>query len=276
METSGPPKKDALNAITGAPQVLLTPPSPIHAQTTNLRIVSPILHIPDHPPITTTLTRTQLTILFPTLHIFILPSHPSIALLPANSITYTGVSNALKWYEADVKDSSTLFISTIDGTVEIYQALAFMGNNVKGDLLGYLFSQIEKEIGGSVCLDDIKDVWKLRSLPFTEGVMRLVVRRLARALLARNSPKVQGDLTKRLDAEGGFEQVIEDEERVWDWVKSEPYLAGQVVRVMGRMEKERKRAVRTSPAKRVRRMVRKRSAVNCFESVLQTVEEETY
>jgi hypothetical protein len=173
MTTNGHPQP----LRSSPPSIFITAPV-LHAFTTSqARIISPMIVIPGCLPITTTLTPSELEDLLPTLHIFIEPSFPGMAPIPAASVSHHGLEQALRWREADV-ETFTGMSSDLIGIVQIYQALAYLGNKPNSQNLQPLECMIRAAFGEGFLLEECQHLWALRHYPFTGKWIDLMFRRL--------------------------------------------------------------------------------------------------
>ncbi|KAF2116829.1 hypothetical protein BDV96DRAFT_35953 [Lophiotrema nucula] len=251
------------------PIVLVTPPTPRpEAISTNTRITSPVILVPYHTHITTTLTPAQLGTLLPTLHMYILPAHPSIAILPANSISHFGLSDALRWYECDVFQPGASYNFTLNGLVESYAALAFLGQKIGGYILNAFEQQFSDEIAKGCSLEEIQDIWSLRHLPFTEKFVGMIVNTLAVHSIEFSKMINTRKFQQRAETDLELQRQLELEVRIWEWVDGERQLKARVEKAVGMMEKEKRKVTRNSKLRRIR------SAVRLFRTDLDTVAEE--
>ncbi|KAF2745836.1 hypothetical protein M011DRAFT_469095 [Sporormia fimetaria CBS 119925] len=196
---------------------------------------------------------------------YMLPSNPFVALLPAGSVTREGVDRAVRWMELDRSEDSTAIDATLDQFLEIHQALAFLGNGEKESIMQTLDSHIRTEWEGRLSLAEVKDLWALRHLPFTEPYMSLLLNKLA--LFCRRTvdliDKVKAQQKDRVYPEL-LEQLASDIE-ILRWVRDDEELFREVDERDRKMQEEATRV----PAQKTRR--RRRSP---FRRRLTVVEEE--
>lgn len=163
--------------LCSSPPEIFVAPQPHAMTTSHARILSPMIIIPGNSPIVTTLTPSQLQAFLPNLHIYIEPALPSIAILPASSVSHKGLKQALRWHEADIWSHGDVKANLV-GIVQIYQALSFLGNKPTGQFLRPLERVIRGEYQRGLLLKECKALWDLRNLPFTEKWIHLMIRRL--------------------------------------------------------------------------------------------------
>lgn len=233
------------------PNCFVTPPTPRHQQytphatTSPVRITSPIILIPGNDPLSTTLTPKQLGELLPTLHVYIEPSHPSLALLPATGVSYTGLQSALRWREAEYQDAAEDRTCMLDEMVQIYQSLAFLGHRPTSRTLLALSKMIRTEIADGISLGEFADIWALRHLPFTECFVDDVVARLAKVSMwldtaVGDTPRFQA----RVAADDQFAEQMQNLVEIMRWVNGDAELMLRVARMRVRIEDENGRAKR--------------------------------
>ncbi|KAF2257082.1 hypothetical protein BU26DRAFT_558498 [Trematosphaeria pertusa] len=217
-----------------------------HATTSRERITSPIIFIPSHEPLSTTLTIAQLAELLPTLHIYVEPSHPSVAILPAAGISYTGLQSALRWREAEFYQPGAGQVSTLVEMVEIYQALSFLGNKPISRSLWLLHKMIQREIKQGLALEEYQDIWALRHFPFTECFVKAIITRIAKMGAALVDVADKPEFQQMLERDEVLQSRIEASMQILSWVNREEGLRGKVERMRERLEREEHRARRMS------------------------------
>ncbi|KAF2689413.1 hypothetical protein K458DRAFT_400176 [Lentithecium fluviatile CBS 122367] len=262
------------------PDMLVTPPTPSprsragpnamynlpHASTSSARIISPIILIPGHDPLCTTLTPQQLSELLPTLHIYIVPSQPSLAILPAAGISCIGLRKALLWREADIQGPGEVLESNLSELVQIFQALTFLGNKSTSRNLWPLGKMIMSEINNGLSLTEYQDLWALRYLPFTEAFIKAIVKRLAlmESGLAKWSEHPSFQWMRDNDAV--FARKVDVAIWILRWVYESGNLTQKVQRACAELEGAQKRAARMEKHGGG-------SAVQKFKARLETVQE---
>ncbi|KAF2865303.1 hypothetical protein BDV95DRAFT_612699 [Massariosphaeria phaeospora] len=259
--TSAPPSP-ALPPTSASATDLIVEES--HASTSSNCITSPILQVPNHDPITTTLTPLELSILLPTLHIYILPHHPSIALLPASTTSHTGLLTALRWRETELHDPTSEIPITVPGLIQMYQSLAFLGLPPSSRELLALNAQITAEMRTGLCLAEYKAIWALRALPFTERFIGLLLRGLVDVHRRLSRAANREGLTEALRWDEGLREEVEEWVAVLRWVEGEDGLEEKVNDMLVMIEREEKWAGRLGRGK---------SAVEGRKSALETVYE---
>jgi hypothetical protein len=261
------------------PKVVVTPPSPtitsvllptldtiLHASTSSLRVLSPIIFIPGHEPLTTTLTPQELFELLPTLRTYIEPAYPSVAILPSVGISYTGLQMALLWREADLYGSTGELESDLSELIQIYQALAYLGNKATSRALWSLNKMILSEINEGLTLGEYQELWALHSLPFTEPFIKAIVKRLA--LLEMTVADIMDRLDSQWlqDRDDEFAHMFETAVCTLRWVNKERSLKKKIEHMRSKLDWE---------ARKVARMQKRGgiSALKEFKMQLETVSE---
>lgn len=251
--TSNPVTSTSKSPLTG-----------VHATSSSQRITSPMIIIPGHEPLKTSLNPQQLADLLPTLHTYVDAHTPSLALLPAVGISYAGLLSALRWREADIghRNASNMR-STLPRCIEMYQALAALGNKLSSRTLWLLNRMIQAELNTPLSLSEFRYVWSLRTLPYTERFVSVAVAQLSRTYVrAANASQmtyVQADVVPSSEMEG-----------VLTWVNQEPELVQKIECMQLQMGLKAKR----ERVGRRKRPQRARSAVKLFKTTLTTVSEE--
>lgn len=237
-----------------------------HATTSTERITSPMILIPGHEPLSTTLNMFQLTELLPTLHMYIDASLPSLALLPATGISFTGLKAALRWREAELECPGDETISTLSEIVQIYQSLAFLGNNSNGRTLQALTRMIQAEIDQGMSLEGYHDLWALRHLPFTELFIKAMIVRLVHVATDITEVVARPDFQTTVNENERLRRHVEGTLNILKWIYEEDDLKRRVERMSMTLQKEEARKA----AKRMDRYSGV-SAVRKFEVKLDTV-----
>lgn len=253
------------------PEVFITAPQPHALTTSQARILSPIIVIPGHSPIITTLTPSELHQFLPNLHIYIEPSLPGIALLSAASVSHVGLEQALRWREAD-NESYTGMHSNLLEIIHIYQALAFMGNKPTSQNLRPLERIIRGAFEEDFLLEELQHLWTLRHLPFTEKWVDLMIRRLATEIETMEAEgPVDVVFEGRLEADEELRAKYVELYSIFKWIDKDEELLQRWKCVRARMAMEAKRARRIAKMMKARR--RKSRAGGKFRPRLESVPE---
>ncbi|KAF2655807.1 hypothetical protein K491DRAFT_715950 [Lophiostoma macrostomum CBS 122681] len=139
--------------------------------------VSPIIHLPGHAPLTTTLTPQELSYIFPTLHIYLLPHTPLIASLPSACITHRGLLLALQWHEASMSNVANTFSATFPELIEVCQCLMYFGARPSSDTnLAFMHERIKECTSAGLCREEVEALWSVRLLPFLAPFVTLMVK----------------------------------------------------------------------------------------------------
>ncbi|KAF2272921.1 uncharacterized protein EI97DRAFT_194702 [Westerdykella ornata] len=201
--------------------------------------LTPLITLPGHTPISTTLTPRQLSLLFPTLHIWMLPSNPLIALLPHNSTTHHGLTTILRWTEHQLLHPHAAFEADLATLIAVHQALAFLGNGPEKHIMRSLDAHIRAEMADELALQDIADLWALRYLPFAEPWIRLLLRHLV-AFCRRVEAKFKHpSLPARLRKSRALRCETRDEFRVLHWLWGVEGLFERTERLDAGVDRER-------------------------------------
>ena len=241
-----------------------------HASTSEKRITSPVIIVPGHDPITTNLTPTQLSTLLPTLHHYIVPYQPSVALLPAYGISHIGLITALRWRECEIAAQAGHHNKGVEtslaGLIQIHAALRFLGNTPKSPIIIALLQQIVAELDDPLTLDidDFRSVWELRHLPFTDRFVQIALEGI---VIAQSKVGELMGYLRRQDRAGANDDVREwvaDQLEVREWVESDAELRERVDRIRKRNKKTVQKTKVTSLG---------RSAIDGWKSGLDTVPE---
>ncbi|KAL1605405.1 hypothetical protein SLS60_004954 [Paraconiothyrium brasiliense] len=226
------------------PEVFYNAPVP-HATTSQARIISPMLVIPGYQPITTTLAPSQLGQLLPTLHSYIDPGLPNIALLPAVSLSHNGLKQALRWREAEIEQGGYEGMeSNLVEVIQIYQALAFLGNKPTSQGLRSLDRVIRAAFGEGLLLEECQQMWALRYLPHTEKWIDLMFRRLA--------TDYELAFHGRLEADEELRAVCMDILSIFEWIDEDDELLRRFKGMEARLGMEAKRARRITKMLKMR------------------------
>lgn len=233
------------------PKVLVSPPSPLthmftiydqsQATKSAKNITSPLLVIPGHEPITTTLTPQQLSDLMPTLHIYIHELYPAVALLPAASLSYNGVQKALRWREADDAQYQGIKSDLVE-FIEIYQALAYLGNNPNSHNLVQLDEAIRAEISQGLHFSEVQKIWDLRHLPFTEHFITAMMKQLV--IDYKHLGEEETCFYGLTTSDAMLAILLADTHKLFEWIGGEKELRERFKCTQARMELETKRAKR--------------------------------
>ncbi|KAJ4356015.1 uncharacterized protein N0V89_004041 [Didymosphaeria variabile] len=213
-----------------------------------------MLVIPGYLPITTTLNPTQLGELLPILHIYIDPALPNIALLPAASISYNGLEQALRWREAEIEQGSYEGMeSNLIEIIEIYQALAFLGNKPTSQNLWSLDRVIRAAFEDGLLLAECQHMWALRYLPHTENWIDLMFRRLATDYESGVADAMDElAFYGRLEADEELRAMCTEILSIFEWIDEDDELLRRLKCVEARMVMEAKRARRIAKMSKMR------------------------
>ncbi|KAJ4297761.1 hypothetical protein N0V90_005656 [Kalmusia sp. IMI 367209] len=233
------------------PEIFVSPPTPVNATKSMYNIpraissaeciTSPLIVISGYEPLTTTLTLQQLTELLPTLHIYIEPQYPSIALLPAAGVSYNGLKSALHWREADLEQRSEDMESTLPLAIEMYQALAFLGNKPMSRTLRLLERKIQGEIDEDLSLCEYQHLWELRHLPFTERFICAILAQLAGIDARITAIALEIGHQAQFNGDRELEALFNELLYVLSWVECDEELRQRVARMQEKMELQAKR-----------------------------------
>jgi hypothetical protein len=200
-----------------------------------------------------TLTPEELDYIFPTMRIFILPDFPLVVSLPSSCITYRGLSESLRWYEASMTNSASEFSATFPELVEVCQCLLFFGAKPSTDPnIAFMRDRVRECIESGLCQEEAESLWSLRFLPFVAPFITLMVKMIAGYVrfhkeIGRN-PWLRGEIM----GDEGLLRGCQAEEAVIRWVEMEaPELRERVDEYMAR-EKERDRNVMKEVERRER------------------------
>lgn len=277
------------------PGLTITPPSPIIPDTNAFNTInlSPIIQLPGHDPLTTTLTPDQLATLFPTLHIYILPSQPTIALLPAGSTTHRGLSTALSVTEENLTHPGRAFHLAVDELLETYQTLAYLGNAPNTPVMQVLSQHIIALFDDGLTLVELDAVWALRDYAFTQYLLAQLIARLGvfcQVVMEWFEDPVF--LASYQDMHEQERRVVDGQYEIVKWISRDPEMRSRVSEAHDKSRREEEEKVK---AQRRRRMYGQRkteeerrkvygyrkgkrwlakSAVKCFEGTLDVVDEE--
>lgn len=222
---------DALRS--SPPEIFVTPPSPEVCSTIDMDQVSaPILIIPGHDPIITTLTSGQMIDLFPTVHIHFDHRYPAVALLPAASVSYKGLVYALRWREADISQGHGTKRNLTE-CIEIYQALAFLGNRQDSEVLQPLGNIILAEIEQGLIFEDVQGIWRLRHYPFTERFITSMLRELVDEYDDMSEEEIS--FHGRTSADAEIEKMAAEAAAIFEWLGKENELRERFKCVQERM-----------------------------------------
>lgn len=209
------------------------------------QMLTPILIIPDNEPITTTLTPKQVAELLPSIHIYLDPHNPIVALLPAVSVSYKGLVHALRWREADIAEHHDMQRDLTE-CIEMYQALAFLGNNPDSDVLQLLEDTIQAEIERGLDLEEVQAIWGLRYYPFTDRFIKSMLRRLVHEYESMVEEKT--DFHGRTSADAEIGELAAEAASIFEWIDKEKELRERFKCLQTSMR------LREMQAKRERRM----------------------
>ncbi|KAF9737952.1 hypothetical protein PMIN01_03235 [Paraphaeosphaeria minitans] len=235
------------------PEIFVAPPQPHAVTTSQARILSPMIIIPGNSPITTTLTPSQLQELLPTLHIYIEPSLPSLALLPSSSVSHPGLEQALRWREADHGPYTGIHANLIE-VVQVYQALSFLGNKPSGQFLRPLERVIRGAFEKGFLLEECEALWDLRHLRYMENWIDLMVRRLAtdfETMVADGTSEFVFE--GRLEADEELSAKYAEYLSIFSWIDADKELKLRWKCVQKRMAMDEKRAGRIAKMMRTTR-----------------------
>lgn len=249
------------------PDFFVSPPQPHALTTSQARILSPMIIVPGHSPITTTLSPSQLLEFLPTLHTYIKPSLPGIAFLPASSVSHKGLEQALRWETVSGSFSGTG--TNLVEVVQIYQALLFLGNKPTGQFLRPLEGIIQGEVEKGFLLEACQAPWGLRDLPFTGKWIDLMFRRLASTLETIFADEAAGETAEhlyegRLAADEEWRARLHEFRCIFHWVDENQEVKLRWEAVQARMDMEAKRARRFAKVMKMksRRALARLSTVN--------------
>jgi hypothetical protein len=200
--------------------------------------------IPGCLPITTTLTPSELGDLLPTLHIFIEPSLPGMALLPAANVSHQGLEQALRWREAD-GDTFTGMQSNLIEIVQIYQALAYLGNKRNSQTLRPLECILRAAFEEGFLLEECQHLWALRHYPFTEKWIDIMIRQLVTDFESMAADKTADFVPcGRLEADEELRARFKELLSILEWIDEDKDLLQRYKCMQARVAMETKRARR--------------------------------
>jgi len=213
-----------------------------HASTSSVRIISPIILIPGQKPLSTTLTPQQVSELFPILRIYIERSQPSIAILPSSGIvSYIGVEQALRQREAEIYEPHEEYGSSLAELIQVYQALAFLGNKPTSRARWALGKKIKQEIDEDLCLVEYQEIWELRHMPFTQPFIKAITKRLARMEMGLANLMRQAMFQWTMDTDAEFARTVDSAATILRWVYADASLEREVATMRVELELEAKR-----------------------------------
>jgi hypothetical protein len=207
----------------------------------------------------------QLSELFPILRIYIERSKPSVAILPSSGIvSYTGVEQALRRREAELYEQGEETGNSLAELIQVYQALAFLGNRATSRARWALGKMIMREIHEDLCLVEYQEVWALRHMPFTKPFIKAIVKRLARMDIGLTNLMRQAMFQCTMNEDAEFSRTVAIATTILRWVNADVSLKQSVEHMRMELQWE---------AKRIARMQRYGgvSAVERFSARLETV-----
>lgn len=195
------------------------------------RIVPSVLVVPEHESIISTLGHEQFTELLPTLHIYMNPLRPNVAVIPADLVSYNGLIQALRWREAD--DSQSMQGSLAE-CIEIYQALSFFGNKTDSQSLRLLEELIQAEIEGGLSLADVQNIWSLRRYPCTDRFVNSMLKQLVadREMTEDNDTIFFG----RTSADAELDELLAETAAIFQWIEEDQELGKRFKCMQARTE----------------------------------------
>ena len=209
------------------------------------QVVPLLLILSGFDPIATTLATEQLTKLLPTVNTYLDPLNPSMIFLPADSMTYNGLKQALRWREADDSQYRSTQNSLIE-SVEMYQALSFLGEKSESHHLVLLEKLIQTEIERGLSLEDVQKIWNMRHYPYTGRFINVMLKQLVtdRELIEDDTPGFFGRSSADLD----WDNLLIEKAIIFKWIGGEQELCQRLNYVQAIIENQR------AQAKRDRRM----------------------
>ncbi|KAF1999124.1 hypothetical protein P154DRAFT_577276 [Amniculicola lignicola CBS 123094] len=257
----------------GVTDIYTAPLNPIgRAYTSHERVTSHIIVLPGYEPFYSSLTSKQLYNLFPNLHTYTLRPCPNISLLPQGSMTLRGLQTVVYWHEQSLLDPNEEHEAELNVFIEVYQALAFLGNKSDSYTMVKLRDHIIDQINGGLNIADLRSIWYLRPLRYTEEFVRLMVVNLVTMMAHFAELTTRPYLQDWINRDAQFRRKIQKEVAIMNWINGDREMQWRVFKMQDELEMAQMRVQRGK--KYVKMLLKVKSPVKCFRTNLESIKEE--